>query len=360
MNHHSRRVAALSMLAVTLMVVLSSCGPQVDSSYQMNEKPVSILYGPTPTPVPTAPPVTQSLPSGDFPGFGGPVVSGPTFNGEGTGPSLRPAATPSPPPCLQPPKGAQPALLAGPNSGGMPASASYLYTRLGTATRGGKTVDLGGTVRETFKNAKAIANPSANPPAAGGGGPNGYSFDVQELTPTGVTTISYAVVSGQTEQGQVIGTVSTGGLEIYSITTTNNDGSPGWTFQPASPVHVFDVPAATTSATTGPETSVGTDPLTGETMKITYQNTGRQHVDTCGAVLDTWNVSATGTLVDQTPGHKQNLTLTDIQLNVVPQYGCMVVYESASITGTDDTGASYTSSEESYIDSIPQLPVPVS
>jgi hypothetical protein len=271
-----RRHVALAFASCAL---LTACGPKSHLDLQMRSVQVNVhrlvtpavtivppAPGPVPAPLPSYPPVTTFLP--------------PT-------PVTPPPVVSPPPACPAAGSFAVPARPATPLVEGYPAAASYVQHAQGGYGKAEAITSLSGTVAVTVVR---------QAPSATAAGQRVDSWRVQRRAGKATSVEVYQLVHSSTADAAI-----TPG--IYLVGLAWDDPVRGrLTFQPVGngvlvlpdPVEVAQQPVEGVAAQYA---GSATDPQSLTTLNVVRNVLGRQRVDVCGELVDTFTVEMTGVLV---------------------------------------------------------------
>lgn len=316
MRHRRLRVA-LAFVALCL----AACGPTPPFQLAVRAVPGDVIYGSQSQPTPHA--VTAAGPAALPPGAP-PLIYGSAPPPPAITFAPSPTATPAPS-CPTAPPDAVPALEADASATVPPVAGRMAWHEKGTYQLGG-----GPALPFSPQLTHTVTNVTAADPTTGT-----YSFDVVDsaggLDGLQTVTYSYQVIpppQGTTDiQGE--STSQASGLYLTGVDVQQSPLPQPRVARFTPPVQLLQFPATgLPSWSTG-----GHDSESQDTITLNAVVNGHVSVDACGALIDAWEVHATGSLV----GPNQNLSL-DLTYDVATQFGGMIVGERTSITGTEVVG----------------------
>lgn len=265
-------------LAVATCTLLTACGPTTHLDLQMRSVNVTVPRIVTPAVV-IVPPATTPMP----PAL--PVL--PTWVAPPPALVTPPLVTPSGVACPTASSFAVPEHPATPMIAGYPAAANYVQRAQGSHGQPGALTSLAGTVA-----VKVVRLPSTSTAA----GQRVDSWRVERRADKSTSVEVYDLVhSSAADRALAPG--------IYLVGLAWDDPVRGKvSFQPVGnglfilpdPVEVAQQPVEGVAAQ---DAGVATDPQSLTTLALTRSVLGRQRIDVCGKLVDTYTVDMTGTLV---------------------------------------------------------------
>ena len=313
-----RRTLLLALAGSTL---LSACGPATHLDLQLRSVGVTVprivtpavtivppATAPVPAPLPPIPPVATFLP--------------PTPQAPAPEPV---AVTPPAPACPKADPFAVPAVPGTPLIAGYPAPASYTERASGTATLGSATKPLAGDVATRVVRLPGTATSA---------GQKVDSWRVERRSAQGTSVEVYDLVHSAAADAAI-------NPGVYLVGLAWDDPVRGRvTFQPAGnglfvlpdPVQVAQQVAGVAAQYAGS----ATDPQTLTTLTLARSVKGRQRVDLCGKLVDTYTVEMTGALV--TRDAQWQVSWTE---QLATAYGGIDVASTLALS-SPATGASWT------------------
>ena len=322
----TRRLLALLAAAIAA----SACGPGVPIVTGLKQAGADVFFG-LPSPSPQAQPPPLPLLANPFPNFPTLVEQPPLACFGPTCP---------PPPCPAASPLAYPGTIAPDVSAQPPKQASYPFRHSGFKT----TTPLGGSAVKTPITGNGTRQVTkATPP-----GPDGsYSFDVVDVFGTQQTTDSFKVYPSGPTPVSAQNQTPAAGVYITAIVTQKTDGSDKNSFTPASPgLEIFPFPAGPNT----PFAGAATDPIGGKSEELDpgTQINGRQHVNACGTVLDSWDTTLNGRMLDARGGSAGQVSFTET-IDMGTQYGAFILSDHLVDSYTDASGATITDDVTSII-----------
>jgi len=265
------------VLSFGACALLTACGPATHLDLQMRSVNVTVHRIVTPAVV-IVPQATTPLPP--------PLPVLPTWVAPPP-PLVTPPVTPPVVACPTASTFAVPEHPATPVVAGYPAQASYVQRAQGSAGSTGALTSLGGTV-----SVKVVRLPSSST----SGGQKVDSWRVERRASTSTSVEVYDLVhSSQAENAIAPG--------IYLVGLAWDDPVRGKvSFQPVGnglfilpdPVEIAQQPVAGVAVQ---DAGAATDPQSLTTLALARSVLGRQRIDVCGKLVDTYTVDMTGTLV---------------------------------------------------------------
>lgn len=340
-----RKRIVLCLLAAS---VLAACGPVAPVDTDVKQAGANVFYGvPSPSPVPSLPPIVELNPVQSFPApvEQPPVVPQPVLS----------FATPNPCPSLSPVS--YPATEATPAALRPPAAGTYAFRHTGTLTTNPGTPSQK-VMQLPQSGTREVTNVSSV------GSAQDFSFDVVDTFNGVATTTSYHLYP----QG-VGGTLPTGtssvpaGVYITGVVTKDaGDPSKDMTFNPLSPgVEIFPFPASPAATWQ----SVGTDPLTGTTEVVGPTSDNPQgggtivdhtRVNACGTPIDAWEATLQGEEEYARGGPNGTVGFT-LTVDMATQYGGLIVGDHLVENYTDQqTGVPTNYAAGATINVLPAAP----
>lgn len=325
-----------------LLLALSACGPTVSLEIGVNERPVDVRYDQPQA----APPVVDALPPLPPARTTAPVrmANAPGFVAAPVPVGVTPPATPpmkAQPACATAngqlaPKEPAPTVVTKP-----PAEGVYRFRRSAVVAVGSARYELSPDFTRTISDVQRIS------PAPDVREQIRFRQRQEELGL--VTTTTYRV-----DQPVVApdGTVlAAGGIFIEQIVTERlflttvpgaargaATGDPSAfgreTFTPTPAVQIADLPFAEQPAAP-PRVSGGVDPLNGTAMNVRYRTIGRNRIDACGDVFDSWEVEIHPDSSFVNAGIRKYSF--DGRISFAPQLGGIVVSEQLHFAGDEAT-----------------------
>ena len=297
---------------------LTACGPATKLDVGLKQSGSDILFGrpaPSPSSV-TLPPLDVN----PFPNFPAPLEQAPA-------PLAVSAPLPSPSPLACPVASpiAFPDLPAGVTPDHPPAAGTYpfRYTSVTTLNPGAPNQK---STPVTGIGMRQVTAPTTNSTD------NSYTFSVVETFNQVKTTNTYKVYP--TGPAPVIpGAPATPAAGLYLQEQVQERGTTKDDFAPQPPILLMPFPASKGATFQGS----GTDPINGPTTMTVDPQGGtivdKARVDACGAVLDSWQVTINGHVVNaRGGGQPQTFHLT---LFIGTQYGALSLQDHLVLSGTD-------------------------
>ncbi len=303
---------------LALILVLVACGgPSVPLEVVGKNVAVDVAFGPNGA----LPPV------GVHPVPGGYVIVPPTIPPE----ELPPIDVPPPPLPPKPCPGAHPLAIpkkeATDHVPAPPVGAAYRFRFSGERIAGSETTTLAPL---GMRNVGNIGRST---------GTDYPRYDVSEVAGVEVTISSYQITPDA--------------IQLTRVQRIVNGQQSGFT--PVPPITILPIPPRQTDPLgrrISSWRSAGTDVVSQTSMVVSGQlieaNGGKQRVDACGQLIDTWLAELSVETLSPTED-----TDTLWRINVASQYGGLLVKESRTTTGTKD-GAVYKESRTAIISEVPR------
>jgi hypothetical protein len=310
-------VAVLSLLAVT------ACGPTLPLNTGLTTRGLNVFFGAPASPAPF-------VPNGNpLPNFPAPLEIAPGF-------PLPAISTPVA--CASASPTTYPALAADATPRSLPPAAGiYPFRFTGSETETGRSRPL-----PTIGFRQVIPGKVSTDPA----GNQSYTFQVNQLYGGQSTSMSF-LVEPQGPGSVVVGALAQVQSPAAGLYLTGMTDDSGNHFTPATPIQLMPFPASAglTYPSAGWEEGSGTDPATATTMSIQSGTiVGRERVDACGTVLDSWRVEVKGD-IDSATGHGcpagstscgQQKSFT-LDFDDATQYGGLIIFDHLLEDGVDQT-----------------------
>jgi hypothetical protein len=324
----------IALLGAALLA--AGCGPTVSLEIGVKERPVDVKYE---SELPDLPPVeaiaAEPAPQTTAPGFiSAPVrLDAPRPVIDGT---VKPAA-----PCpqangeLAPDKPAPAVLTAA------PAEGLYRYRRTGSVTVAGTVHELSPEITREIVDVEELAGPSGErhqvryrqiEDAPGIKTTTTYRIDQPVFATDGVVAAPGGMFIEQVVTERLF---LTSAAELATgVATGSNPITNKEVFTPTPPVQIADLPFAE-QPEAPPRLSGGVDPLNGTAMHVRYRTIGRNRIDACGSVFDSWEIEIHPDSRFVNAGIREYQF--DGRFSVAPQLGGLIVSEQIHFVGEDFT-----------------------
>jgi hypothetical protein len=320
-------------LLVAAAVVTAGCGgPDRPLKVGFKEVPSNVVLGAqtSPEPVPSAPPLTDDLPFVLLPPPSVIALPPPPFAVPDPDRPLRPPAPLPEAPVCEPADLLQAPALEAPSSiNARPAAAQYRFRNDGTFRVSGADAREGRFAPVSLRTVSGALEADS-----------GFVFDVTEVLGDVTTKTEYEVVTSQP-----LGSPFAPGIYVFRVTSRSSDGQES-VFTPSP-----SLPLATFPLTRGAAVEArGVDATSATAMSYTSTVVGKDRVDACGELLDSWTLELTAGRVLSPE--------TDLEFEATyalgTQFGGVILRETEAFTGTED-GAGVARTLTSTISQVPQV-----
>ena len=296
------RSAVAVALGLAVALAGAGCGPKSRLHLGLRDYSTNVVYGSQHKPAPP-----RAVPGAAIdPGF--PAFIQPPLPAEAPAPpARRRQVLPAGGDCPVAAFSVAAAIAATPTVVAPPVKGLYRYRQTGYISVNGRT---GSPPPDAARAIQNIVDPNDGT----------FTFDVADAQPSGTVTLTSYLVDQRT------GSFANDGIFITQIVTRMPDGSIDQ-FAPSTPVRIITLPADVSNPTWE---SAGTDGVHNLTMALNGTITKRGRIDACGTVLDSWEVHATGRIVNPA----KSLSF-DTTYDIGTQFGGLSLAETLSLSGTD-------------------------